>query len=323
MRRRILAGLILVAVVAHSANAGTYTYSASGTLSNSGGLGLPPFPDGTTISIQFSIDSAAVDSNPGDTNVGQFDGLTGTFTLGGQTYSIDSYGFRYVEVTNNFSYYFGAGDWLRFFISTDDFSSLDTPVYNGARIHRLSLLMNANSTALFNSDALANSVVPDLGTLSGGFNMQAGDLVYINSDASGPATTFSSSVVPAAVDDDSIAVTEGVANIIPVGANDRNFTDPVTVTVTTPPTKGTISAVSAPGPAAGMTITYTANIGAVGVDSFVYSMADSTPTTDSATVTVNISPASSGGGGGSLDAISLLALGLMGVMGVMRRKVSS
>jgi len=126
---------------------------------------------------------------------------------------------------------------------------------------------------------------------------------------------------PAAVDDGSIAVTEGVANVIPVGANDSNFTDPVTVTVTTPPTKGTISAVSASGPAAGMTITYTANIGAVGADSFVYSMTDSTPATDSATVTVNISSASSGGGGGgygggggALDGFSLLALGLMGVM---------
>lgn len=91
--------------------------------------------------------------------------------------------------------YFGAGDWLRFFISTDDFSSLET-VYNGARIHRLSLLMSANSTSLFSSDALDNSIGQSLETLSGRFNLQAGDLVYINSDASGTATAFSSSVVP-------------------------------------------------------------------------------------------------------------------------------
>lgn len=125
---------------------------------------------------------------------------------------------------------------------------------------------------------------------------------------------------PAAVDDGPIAVIEGVATVIPVGANDTNFTDPVTVTVTGLPTKGTISAVSAPGSAAGMTITYTANNGAVGQDSFVYSMTDGTPASDSASVTVNISPASSGGGGGALDGFSLLALGLMGVM---RRKLSS
>ena len=196
MRQRILAGLILVAAVTHSASAATYSYSASGTLSNSGGLGPPPFPNGTSISIQFSIDSATPDSNQENTNVGKFVGLTGTFTLGGQTYSIESYGYRYLEVTNNDSPIFGAGDWLRFFISTDDFSSLDTPVYNGARIHRLSLLMLANSTTLFDSEALDNSIGQGLGTLSGGFNMQAGDLVYINSDASGPATAFSSSVVP-------------------------------------------------------------------------------------------------------------------------------
>jgi len=196
MRQRMLAGLILIAAVIHSANAATYAYSASGALSNSGGLGPPPFPDGTSISIQFSIDSATPDSNPIDANVGRFEGLAGTFTLGGQTYSIESYGYRYVEVSNNHSPYFGAGDWLRFFISTDDFSSLETPVYNGARIHRLSLLMSANSTSLFSSDALDNSIGQSLETLSGRFNLQAGDLVYINSDASGTATAFSSSVVP-------------------------------------------------------------------------------------------------------------------------------
>lgn len=196
MLQRVLEGLILIVLATCSAQAATFSYSASGILSNSGGLGPPPFPDGTPISIQFSIDSATPDSNPAETNVGRFDGLTGTFTLGGQAYSIASYGYRYVEVTNNSSYYFGAGDWLRFFISTDDFSSLDTPVYNGARIHRLSLLLKANSTGLFDSDALANSIGQDLGTLSGGFNLQAGNLVYVNSDASGPASAFSSSVVP-------------------------------------------------------------------------------------------------------------------------------
>ena len=102
--------------------------------------------------------------------------------------------------------------------------------------------------------------------------------------------------VPAAVDDGPVSVTEGVAEIIPVGTNDTGFTDPVTVTVTTLPTKGTIGAISPTGPAAGMTITYTANIGTVGADSFDYEMTDGTPASDTATVTVDISPDTDGDG---------------------------
>ena len=195
MFRSIAIGMALCFATV-TAQAATILYAASGTLANSGGLGPPPFPDGTSISVQFSIDSATPDSNPFETNLGRYEGLTGTFTLGGQTYSIDSYGYRYLEVTDNFSYNVGAGDWLRFNIATGDFSSLDTPIYNGARIHHLVVLMKANSTALFNNDALANSIGQSLETLSGGIGVQAGDLVYINSDAGGLATVFSSSVVP-------------------------------------------------------------------------------------------------------------------------------
>lgn len=115
-------------------------------------------------------------------------------------------------------------------------------------------------------------------------------------------------IAPVAADDGPIAVIEGVAQIIPVGANDTNFTDPVTVNVTTPPTKGTITAVSAPGPAAGMTITYTANIGGLGADSFVYSMVDSVPAADAATVTLVVSPDTDGDGiGDANDNCTLVA----------------
>lgn len=98
------------------------------------------------------------------------------------------------------------------------------------------------------------------------------------------------SPIPAAFDDGPIPVTAGAAQVIPVGANDTNFTSPVTLTVTTLPTKGTIAAISPPGPAAGMAVTYTANVGAMGADSFVYEMTDSTSLTDLATVTINIGP---------------------------------
>jgi len=101
-------------------------------------------------------------------------------------------------------------------------------------------------------------------------------------------------VAPAAVNDGPVAVTEGVGKVISVGSNDFGFTDPVSVTVTTLPTKGTITGISPPGPRAGMTITYQANIGAAGADSFIYQMTDSTPASDSATVIVNISPDTDG-----------------------------
>ena len=99
------------------------------------------------------------------------------------------------------------------------------------------------------------------------------------------------SAAPGTFNDGPIAIPAGATQVIPVGANDTGFTDPVTVTVTTPPTKGTITAISAPGPTTGMTVTYTANAGALGADSFVYQMVDSTPFSDSATVSINITQA--------------------------------
>jgi MYXO-CTERM domain-containing protein len=99
------------------------------------------------------------------------------------------------------------------------------------------------------------------------------------------------SAPPGTFDDGPIAIPAGTAQVIPVGANDTGFLDPVTVTVTTPPTKGTITAISAPGPTTGMTVTYTANVGALGADSFVYQMVDSTPFSDSATVSLNVTQA--------------------------------
>lgn len=103
-------------------------------------------------------------------------------------------------------------------------------------------------------------------------------------------------VLPAALEDGLTSVTEGVATTLSVGANDLGFTDPVTVTITMPPTKGTITAISAPGPVAGITITYTANAGVLGWDSFVYEMTDSNSASDSAKVLVNIQPDGDGDG---------------------------
>lgn len=96
-------------------------------------------------------------------------------------------------------------------------------------------------------------------------------------------------VPPEAVDDGPhVSLLAGIAHVLYVGDNDTSFTDPVTVTVTTPPTKGTITEISPPGPANWMTITYTPNPGAEGPDSFVYEMTDANFASDSATVSVTI-----------------------------------
>ena len=102
--------------------------------------------------------------------------------------------------------------------------------------------------------------------------------------------TFDIAVAPVAVaaDDGPVDVLEATATDINVGVNDTNFTDPVTITRTTPnPTKGTAVVAIGTGNAADVTITYTSNVGATGTDTFGYSMTDGT-NTDTATVTVNI-----------------------------------
>ena len=115
--------------------------------------------------------------------------------------------------------------------------------------------------------------------LSNGIDTALAGTHYMTFQAAAP--------VADAVDDGPVDVLEATATPIVVGANDVNFTNPVTVTITTNPTKGPIPTVSAAGPAAGQTITYTSNVGATGTDTFVYSMTDGT-STDTATVTVNI-----------------------------------
>ncbi len=90
-----------------------------------------------------------------------------------------------------------------------------------------------------------------------------------------------------AADDGPFSALESVALPIDVLDNDTLFTDPVTVTVTTLSAKGTAVVNGSPGPAAGITITYTAGAGQSGADSFVYQVTDGT-STDSATVTLNV-----------------------------------
>jgi hypothetical protein len=95
-------------------------------------------------------------------------------------------------------------------------------------------------------------------------------------------------VVPVAVDDDGGDVLEGIAKDINVGANDTDFADPVSISRFIPnPTKGTAVVNRSAGDADEVTITYTANAGATGTDTFGYEITDGA-VIKTATVTVNI-----------------------------------
>lgn len=99
-----------------------------------------------------------------------------------------------------------------------------------------------------------------------------------------------------AVDDGPFDALEATAKLMNVGANDVNFTNPVTITHTTP-AKGTAVVTTATGNAADVIITYTSNAGATGTDTFGYSITDGTaprrlsPSMSSASVPTTIQPA--------------------------------
>jgi hypothetical protein len=133
----------------------------------------------------------------------------------------------------------------------------------------------------------------DLWTVVSDDTATGGQLVLSNGiDIAAAGTHFMTfqAVAPAAeaVDDGPVDVLEATATPINVGANDTNFTDPVTVSLTTPnPTKGAATVTTASGNAADVVISYTSNAGVTGTDTFGYSITDGT-STETATVTVNI-----------------------------------
>jgi outer membrane receptor protein involved in Fe transport len=96
-------------------------------------------------------------------------------------------------------------------------------------------------------------------------------------------------------DDGPVNTPENVAVDIDVMANDTGFSDPVTVTISTPPSQGTATVMvngtpGSQGSQADIMITYTANVGASGSDSFVYTIDDGSQS-DVATVSVAITVA--------------------------------
>jgi len=178
-------------------------------------------------------------------------------------------------------------------VSSPDFNNLLVLSHEG---HRL-LELDRTTGAVLSQISLVGIVgqfQPE------GVTIDANGVIYIVDEGqAGPPKLFVLSPAAASAsanDDGPFQVAEAVPYVIPVGANDTDFANPVSVTVITLPNKGLIDAISPPGPAGGMTIRYTANSGAEGTDSFVYEMTDNTPDSDRATVTVNISPDTDGDG---------------------------
>lgn len=154
------------------------------------------------------------------------------------------------------------------------------------------LLLKVSTDASGNVVSVAGFNVDDYRVFN---NTRCGD----NTDGSGSYSTLCNSWTSGyftltrsdstANDDGPIDADEGVAVAIDVLANDSGFQDPVTVTVTTPPGKGSAVVSGSPGPQAGIVITYTADSGATGSDSFVYTVLDANGiSTDTATVSVAI-----------------------------------
>jgi hypothetical protein len=80
--------------------------------------------------------------------------------------------------------------------------------------------------------------------------------------------------LPPVATNDTATVNQDSSVVINVLANDLNLTDPVTVTIATPPTSGSAVVNGSPGAAAGISVTYTPNAAFFGEDSFVYTVSD-------------------------------------------------
>ncbi len=118
-----------------------------------------------------------------------------------------------------------------------------------------------------------------------------GATVSCNSWTSG----YFSGIGIVANDDGPVNAPANTAVTVDVLANDTGFDDPVTVTITTPPTQGTATVLvngtpGNQGNQAVIGVTYTADVGASGNDSFVYTVTDGV-NSDTATVSLAINVA--------------------------------
>ncbi len=119
-------------------------------------------------------------------------------------------------------------------------------------------------------------------------------IVYKVVDANGDSDTATVDIhmdVPGASDDTAVVLINGPATDINVGANDTGLTDPVTVTIETPPARGTATA-GPVGPRADATVSFTPdtvpyNAASYDVE-FSYRIADGTGFSSTAFVTVHV-----------------------------------
>jgi len=153
----------------------------------------------TVWAMSYSFDTSAIDGNLTDTSRGEYDGLTGQFSIGSDIYSAGQFGLNSVLLIDNTS----SRDVLQLTLRAT--GAGEGPTSNGSDsfIRYISLTLRSDSSgALFNSDA-ANEVIGtalsdfDQNYLQSRFNMQfensgGGYLGEVN----GPVSAYSASVVP-------------------------------------------------------------------------------------------------------------------------------
>jgi hypothetical protein len=130
----------------------------------------------------------------------------------------------------------------------------------------------------------------DLWTVVQDNTATGGQLVISNGvPLANPSTNYLTFTAQAtAANDGPFNAPQDVDVTLDVLANDSGFTDPVTVTVSTAPTKGTAVVTGSPGNKSVVRIVYTADAAATGTDSFVYQVVGTGGATGTATVTLNI-----------------------------------
>ncbi len=266
---------------------------------------------GTLTSTGTFWTTSFLGSNPSATSVISDKTVGLTINTTAQTTTATSYNC----VEGNFLAGVGANGCLNVSIGTD-FVTSSTALYNvggDANCVQRTIAGDDSSTGnprgLFTADAAgvcdAVDGAYDLYTVVSDDTATGGNLVISNGTDIGTCLVFTVpacapelasagahwltfGVASGANDDGPIDVQQAVPTSIDVLANDVGFTDPVTVTVSTPPTKGTATVVgTSPGAQAGITIEYTSNAGATGPDTFSYTVQDA-GNTGTATVSVNI-----------------------------------
>ncbi|MEZ5563822.1 MAG: Ig-like domain-containing protein [Gammaproteobacteria bacterium] len=256
--------------------------------------------DGTTLAATGTFQSTShLSSNPAASAVISDKSVNLTINTGTMTTTATSY----TCIEGNFLANVGANGCLNTSTGTN-FANESSALYNvGGNANCVNRTVGGDDTSTGNVRGLmsvaggggcdATDGAYDLWTVVSDNTATGGQLILSNGiDIAAAGTHYMTfqAVVPAAdaVDDGPVDVLEATATDINVGANDTNFTNPVTITRTTPdPTKGTAVVATGTGNAADVTITYTSNVGATGTDTFGYSITDGT-NTDTATVTVNI-----------------------------------